>query len=105
MRAYMEGQRADARGDGHRLHRRPDLDFVLGMLAHHRGAVEMAAGGFYRAGTDPEVRALAEEIVAASRGGDRRGWRDGWSAMASRPGFSPAAPLHGGLKPALRVVG
>lgn len=42
----------------------PDVDFVKGMIPHHNGAVDMAKVliGF---GKDPELRKLAEEIVAA----------------------------------------
>jgi hypothetical protein len=41
-----------------------DSDFVMGMIAHHRGAIDMAKVvlGF---GTDPEIRKLAEGIIAA----------------------------------------
>ena len=42
----------------------PDIDFVRGMIAHHVGAVEMARL-FVEHGSDPELIALAEGIVAA----------------------------------------
>jgi len=42
----------------------PDEAFIRGMLAHHRGAVEMAELAL-RHGKDPEVRALAQEILDA----------------------------------------
>ena len=41
-----------------------DRDFVAGMIAHHRAAIDMAKLliGF---GKDPELRRLADEIIAA----------------------------------------
>jgi hypothetical protein len=41
-----------------------DRDFVLMMIPHHQGAIDMARVELEH-GTDPEIRALAEAIVAA----------------------------------------
>lgn len=41
-----------------------DRDFVLGMIPHHQGAVEMAQV-LLEHGQDPDLRALAEAIIAA----------------------------------------
>jgi len=64
-----------------------DEAFMRGMLAHHRGAVEMAHVELTH-GTDLEARALAEAIIAAQ--GEEIAQMEAW--LAGRP----AAPATGG---------
>lgn len=55
-----------------------DVDFARGMIAHHQGAVEMAKLAIAN-GTDPEIRALAENIVAAQT--EEIAFLEGWLAQ------------------------
>jgi uncharacterized protein (DUF305 family) len=59
---------------GHRMHHAMkaaltgdvDRDFVASMIPHHQGAVEMAEI-VLKNGSDPEVKKLAEAIIASEK--------------------------------------
>jgi len=44
----------------------PDMAFVAGMLPHHQGAIDMAKIEL-KYGKDPEIRALAEQIIKSQQ--------------------------------------
>jgi uncharacterized protein (DUF305 family) len=52
-----------------------DVDFILSMLPHHRGAVDMARIVLEH-GTDPDVRAFAEQIIDTQEA--EIAWMEAW---------------------------
>jgi uncharacterized protein (DUF305 family) len=57
MKSMMDGMHVKPTG-------KPDKDFALMMIPHHQGAIDMAKVEL-QYGTDPELRELATDIVAA----------------------------------------
>lgn len=62
--AYRDANMAMHQGMDIEFTGNADVDFVRGMIAHHQGAIDMAKIVLEH-GKDPEIRKLAEGIVAA----------------------------------------
>ena len=59
-----------------------DVDFIAGMIPHHQGAVEMAKIVLEH-GSDPEVRKLAQAVIAAQE--TEIAWMTDWLAQHPAP--------------------
>jgi uncharacterized protein (DUF305 family) len=64
IEAYLAASERMHRDMAIEFTRDPDVDFARGMIPHHQGAIEMARA-VLEYGQDPEIRALAEAIIAA----------------------------------------
>lgn len=76
-RGFVEAMNRMAMAMGTEFTGNPDRDFITGMIGHHQGAVD-AAKVVLAHGTDPEVRAFAEAVIAAQEPEIK--WMQDWLA-------------------------
>lgn len=74
----------------------PDVAFMQGMLAHHKGAVEMSEVALDHA-DDPEARALATAVIAAQ--GKEITQMEAWLAKRGKLSSSTGANNAGATDP------
>ena len=75
--AYIAANEAMHKGMAIPFTGNADVDFIAGMIPHHQGAVEMARIVLEH-GSDPAVRKLAEQVIAAQETEIK--WMQDWLA-------------------------
>jgi uncharacterized protein (DUF305 family) len=75
--AFMEANDRMHKGMAIEYTGNADVDFIRGMIPHHQGAVDMAKIVLEH-GQDPEVRKLAEAVIAAQEAEIK--WMQEWLA-------------------------
>lgn len=77
IRLYVDAMNRMSMAMGAEFTGNADIDFIAGMIPHHQGAVD-AARVVLEHGTDPDVRAFAEQVIAAQEA--EIAWMQAWLA-------------------------
>lgn len=81
--AYMDAMASMNRTmDGMRMTGDADIDFARMMIPHHQSAVDMAEA-YLQHGTDPQLRAVSQQIVTSQR--EEIGTLQAWLAKHHAP--------------------